>query len=498
MNVNAALSKRSDYKWWIFGSVAIGMFISVMDQTGVNLALPRIADHFDATIPEVQWVALGYILTTGSLMLPMGRLADMIGPKRVYTTGFVIFVVAAVLTGLAPTLLTVILFKVLQGVGAAMAQATGMAIVTSAFPNEERGKAIGMFMTIVGSGAIVGPMVGGAIVGEFGWRYIFFMGVPLGIVSVIAATLVLPRAQARPASSRRLGFDWPGAVLSAGALAVFLVVMTTGYRVGWATPLVWVAFAGAVALLAAFIWWERRTSDPMLALELFRNRLFSTGIAANFLTFLGVTSIFFLMPFYLQEVLDFTPGQAGLIMAPTALTFALLGPITGRLSDRYGTRKFTITGLILVLCSLSIFSRLTAHTPLPLVMGALMLQAMGMGTFFSPNASSLLSMVERSRYGIATALLNMVRNAANVTGVGLATTIVTVIMASEGFEASLDAVRAGGGEGVKEAFTQGLRFAYLIMSGFVGLALLLTVFRSGEPGGRAAVASQEKGVPSKA
>ncbi|MCI0440035.1 MAG: DHA2 family efflux MFS transporter permease subunit, partial [Chloroflexi bacterium] len=341
MNVNAALSKRSDYKWWIFGSVAIGMFISVMDQTGVNLALPRIADHFDATIPEVQWVALGYILTTGSLMLPMGRLADMIGPKRVYTTGFVIFVVAAVLTGLAPTLLTVILFKVLQGVGAAMAQATGMAIVTSAFPNEERGKAIGMFMTIVGSGAIVGPMVGGAIVGEFGWRYIFFMGVPLGIVSVIAATLVLPRAQARPASSRRLGFDWPGAVLSAGALAVFLVVMTTGYRVGWATPLVWVAFAGAVALLAAFIWWERRTSDPMLALELFRNRLFSTGIAANFLTFLGVTSIFFLMPFYLQEVLEFTPGQAGLIMAPTALIFALLGPIIGRLSDRYGTRKFT-------------------------------------------------------------------------------------------------------------------------------------------------------------
>jgi MFS family permease len=167
-----------DYKWWAFTAIAVGMFGTLVDQTSVNLALPRIADHFDSTIPAVQWIALGYILVTGSLLLPMGRLSDMIGRRRVYTAGFVIFIAGAALTGSAPSLFGLILFKLFQGIGAAMIQANAMAIMTSAFPGRERGKAIGLFMMIVGLGAIVGPTVGGALVGLLGWRAVFFMGVP--------------------------------------------------------------------------------------------------------------------------------------------------------------------------------------------------------------------------------------------------------------------------------------------------------------------------------
>ena len=193
------------------------MFVSVLDQTGVNIALPRIADHFDATIPAVQWVSLGYILTIGSLLLPMGRLSDMIGRKSVYVTGFAVFVLGAVLAGSSTTLLGLILFKIFQGVGGAMIQANGMAIVTSTFSPTERGKIIGLFITVVGMGAIAGPVLGGVVVSLLDWRYVFFTVAPLGVLSMVAALIVL---EGRPATGagqtdRRPGFDWLGAVLFA-------------------------------------------------------------------------------------------------------------------------------------------------------------------------------------------------------------------------------------------------------------------------------------------
>ena len=490
--------QRANFKWWVFATVAVGTFVSVMDQTGVNLALPRIADNFDATIPAVQWVALGYILTTGTLLMPMGRLSDMLGRKRIYVAGFLVFTIGAVLTGLAPTLLGVILFKVLQGVGAAMVQANGMAIVTSAFAPSERGKAIGLFMTVVGMGAIAGPVVGGAVVGAFGWRFIFFMGLPFGLVSIVAALIVLEGRSTEDSlrGDDRASFDWVGAFLSSATLATFLLVMTNAHRVGWGSPIVAVAMAGVIMLGVAFLWWERRAPDPMLALELFRSRLFSLGNSASFLTFLAGTSVFFIMPFYLQGVLGYSPGRAGLTMAPTALAFAVLGPISGRLSDRFGWRRFAVAGLAASLISMLMLSRLGTTASVASVMTALALQGVGMGLFFSPNASAVLSTVARERYGIATAFMNMVRNIANVTGVGLATAVVTATMSSMGFEPTLDAVSSGGEAGAREAFTEGLRLAYMVTAGFVALALVLSMVKGGQER-EAAHTEVDRRVPSK-
>lgn len=499
LNLSSSLAQRSDYKWWIFGTIAIGTFVTVMDQTGVGLALPRIADHFDATIPAVQWITLGYILTTGSLMLPMGRLSDIIGRKRVYATGFVIFTIAAILAGSSTSLLAVILFKVLQGVGASMIQATGMAMVTSVFPSHERGKAIGLFMTVVGLGAIVGPVVGGAVVGQFGWRFVFFIGAPFGVISALAATLILQSGNDEEAANpgRRVGFDWGGAILFATALATFLLVMTNGQRIGWDSPIVWVAFVGVAALGATFIWWEKRTAEPMLALELFQRKMFTLGVSANFLAFLSGTSVFFLMPFYLQEVLGFSAGGAGLILAPTAMSFVVMGPIAGRLSDRFGYRWFVVSGLFFMVTSLVLLSRLDENSSVAMVIPSMLLQGIGMGTFFSPNASSVLSTVERARYGVATAFLNMLRNAANVTGVSLATTIVTAVMASHGYEASLDAVSGDGGQGVKIAFTQGLRTAYLVLSISAFIALVISIINVDTVSEPETVTESDPGIPSK-
>ena len=504
MTLAVAASKRirssSQYKWWVFGTVGIGVFVSLVDQTGINIALPKIADHFDATIPAVQWVTLGYLLTTGALLLPMGRLADIVGRKRIYIVGYAVFTVGALLAGTSFTLLTLILFKVLQGVGAAMVQATGMAILTSTFPSEERGKAIGLFMTVVGVGAIAGPVLGGAVVGQFGWRFIFFMAAPFGLLSMIVSSIVLLDRQqsASTVQQKRFKFDWIGALLSAGALALFLLVMTNAYRIGWGSPGVISALVVVSALAAGFVIWEKRVSEPMLALELFKTRLFSFGSSAAFLGFLAGPPVFMLMPFFLQGVLDFSPGKAGLVMAPTALAYGTIGPIAGRLSDRYGWRKFTVFGLLLMMVALFTLSRLNENSSIAFIVSVLLVQGVGMGMFYSPNSSAVLSTVDRSMYGVATAYLNMIRNAATVTGIALAVTVVTVIMSSKGFEPSLDAVSAAGAaSGVKGAFTDGLRLTYMVMSGVVVGAAALAALAGTKASGKAPVVNSERHIPSK-
>ena len=461
--------------------------MSVLDQTGVTLALPLMTSEFDATIPFVQWVALGYMLATGSLLLPAGRISDMVGRKVIYCAGFAVFVLGAAAATLAPNLITVIAFRLAQGAGAAMIQANGMAILTTTFPASERGRVIGMFMTMVGMGAIMGPIVSGFLVDAFGWRGVFAASVPLGIASLAAASVVLSRdaPSERGARSVAGGFDWVGALMSAGGLATFLLVMTTAYRVGWLSPLAVGAAALSAALLVGFVFWERRAAQPMLDLELFRQRVFALGSSASFFGFLAGNAVFSMMPFFLQDVLDLSPRMAGLFIAPAALGFALAGPAAGALSDRIGARRIEFAGLATLTASMLVFSRISPQTPAWVASAAMAMQGLGMGIYYTPNTASVLSVVERERYGVATAFLNMTRNAASVAGVGMATTIVTMNMAAGGFEPTLDAVAAGA-EGVEEAFTGGLRIAFLTLCAFIGASIILTWRKpSVPPGGEA-------------
>ena len=459
-------------------TIAAGTFVSVLDQTGVTLALPIMARDFSATIPYVQWVAFGYILATGSLLLPAGSLSDMIGRKVVYVTGYFIFIVGAALAGISSDLMAVIGFRFLQGTGAAMIQANGMAILTTTFPANERGKVIGLFMTMVGMGAIMGPIVSGFVVDTFGWRAVFLLGVPLGLISITAASIVLIRDTPRVRGLRRLttGFDWVGAFLSASGLVVFLLVMTTSYRIGWTSPAAIGGLALSISLLAGFVYWERAASMPMLDLELFRRKIFALGASASFFGFLAGNAVFSMMPFYLQDVLDLSPRVVGLFITPAAIGFALAGPLSGPLSDRFGPRRIEFIGLGMLIASLLFLGRLTTDTAPWNVAVAMTMQGLGMGIFYTPNTSSVLSVVERERYGVATAFLNMTRNTASVAGVGMVTSIVTFAMASQGFEPSLDAVAAGGA-GVEEAFTMGLRVAFLMLGSFNLVSVILTLLK---------------------
>ncbi len=485
--MRAALLQSSGYKWWAFAAVGIGLFTSVVDYGTVAVALPTIADHFNADFPTVQWIMVGYNLTICALLLPMGRLSDIIGRKQVYITGLVLFVIGSALSALSTDIMVLILSRVLMGCGAAMAEGTGMAMMVSAFSSNERGKALGSYMSVVGLGAISGPAIGGLLVSVWDWRSVFFFNIPLGVLAVAASLVILDNRRILGEDQRRGRFDWPGATLSATALITLLLAATNGPRIGWGAPIIIAGGAAFLVFLGAFVWWELRTPAPMLDLRLFKRRLFSMGISAGFISFLGLSAIRYLIPFYLQTVLDYSPGKIGLILAPNAIAMIVIGPLAGRLSDRYGWRILNVGGLLISAAGMFLLVRVTETSSLDLVLAGMLLQSCGLGFFNSPNSSSILSTVERHRYGVVTALLNLMRNSAQVMGIAVATAIVTATMASMGYAASLDAVSDAPG-----AFTTGFRIVCLAMASLTLLGVVISIAKGGRP---AQIPVQQVGGP---
>ena len=472
------LARSGRYKWWVFLAIAIGTFSSVVEHGSVTVALPSIADHFHTDLPTTQWIVIGYALTISALLLPMGRLSDIVGRKRVYVTGLVVFVIGGVLAGSAGSVLVLILSKVLQGVGAAMTQGTSMAMIVETFSSEERGRALGLQMSVVGTGGVAGPAVGGFLVSGLGWEWVFYFNVLLASLAIVAALIVLDGRRASQDGGGP-GFDWPGAAMSTAALVIFLLAMSNGHSAGWGSPLIVLSMLGFLALLGAFVWWELRAPAPMLDVRLFQRKLFSLGVTASFISFLGMSSVRFLMPFYLQSILGYNAGQVGLIIVPSAIAMIVTGPLSGRLSDRYGWRIFNVGGLALGASGLFLMTALDETSPLGLAMAGMILSSCGVGVFNAPNNSSILGAVEPSRYGVVAGFLNLIRNSANVTSIALTTAIVTATMASMGYLPTLAAVSDGGDAGVFEAFTSGMRVAFLTMGSLILVGIVISFMRGG-------------------
>jgi EmrB/QacA subfamily drug resistance transporter len=402
----------------------------------------------------------------------MARLGDISDRKRLYTIGVVIFAAGAGLAGAAWSLPSLTFFKVLQGVGSAMIQGNAMAMVLSVFPASERGKALGTNVSVVGAGAICGPSLGGFLVSQWSWRATFFVSMPLMVMIAVLGLLLLDSQRVNADQRDKTRFDSIGAALGGALLLSFLLVVGNGHRLGWESPLILGGIVFFLAVLAGFIWWELRTPSPMLELRLFKRRLVAFGIAAAWFGFIAMNSIIFLMPFYLQKVLGYSPREAGLIIIPGAAMFALGGPIVGRLSDRYGWRPFVFAGQILILSALLLMAMfITPTSSLAVVIPLLLLQYGGQAIFNTPNNSSIISAVERSRYGVVSALTQLTRNSANVTSVALSTTIVATVMGSQGYPPSLDAVQTGSGEGVLGAFVDGMHFVFYAYAALILIAI---------------------------
>ena len=476
-----SIIQSPNYKWWVFTVVAISTFMTVANELGVMVALPSIEGDFDADLPTVQWVVVGYALAISILLLPMGRLADIIGRGQVYIAGFITFVLGAVLAGFSTGIIMLIMANILLGAGGAMLVGNGIALMTSVFPERERGKALGFYLSMVGLGAIVGPALGGFLVTALTWRAVFLIAVPTGVIGTIAALIILDRRSLSQDTrgGLRPKFDWFGAVMSAGALLAFLLAMTYGSRLGWGSAPIVGGLMGSAFLLAAFIWWELHTPSPMLDLTLFKLRLVALGVMSGWIAFMALYGLLFMMPFYLQNVLGYPPEKAGLMVIPAFVCMTILGPVSGRLSDRIGWRKLTMGGLAMVAVALFILStRLTETSSIAFVIPILMLLMAGDGMFESPNNNSILSAVERYRYGVASALTQLMRTSASVTTVALSTAIVVATMASMGFEPKLEAVSVGGGTEMAHAFVTGLHRVFMVLGGLMVIGVVLSFLKS--------------------
>ncbi len=475
------------HKWWALGTVALGTFMSTLDASIVNVSLPSILRHFRTDLATIQWVVLAYLLTITSLLLTFGRLADIWGRKRVYTIGFGVFTVGSLACGLAAAPGQLIFARIVQAIGAAMVQANGLAITNAVFPGKERGRALGINGTVVATGATLGPTIGGVLVGAFGWQSIFLINIPVGIVGIALALAVLEEERI---STRRAGaagrFDPLGALLIAVALITLLLALNRGDRVGWASGQIVGLFAAAAACFAAFIVVERRVVAPLLDLALFKVRAFATGSLAAFCSFLAISANAFLMPFFLQLILGFSPARAGLLLIPTSLTLAVVAPFSGWLSDRFGARILSSLGLAISALALVSLSQLSAGVHYADVLWRLILLGLGSVIFNSPNTAAVFSSIPRDRYGVAGGFLSMVRNSGQVIGVALAGALLVAAIAPVVGQGGLDVLRDGASGGETQgpligAFVQGVRHAYTLSAALAATGAVVSLLRGTPP-----------------
>ncbi len=402
-------------KWQAMVAVGLGIIMSTIDGSIVNVALPTLVDAFDTTFPVVQWVVLAYSLTLASLSLMVGRLGDMIGKKPIYTAGFVVFTSGSVLAGLSPTIGWLIGFRVLQALGAVMVLSLGLAIVAEAFPPWERGRALGIAGSLVSIGIVVGPTVGGLLIQTLDWRWIFYVNLPIGIVGTVAASRFVPAVRPRGGQT----FDYPGAALLFFTLLCISLALTVGQTVGFADGRILLLFAGAVIGLFSFVMFELGRDQPMLDLRLFKQRLLSVSVGTGYLTFVAVAGSFILFPFYLQNVLGYEPGTVGVMLAGPSVAIALIAPISGSLSDRFGSRPMTVAGLAVLVVGYASLRTLGVDTS---GIGFVLLTVpigIGMGMFQSPNNSAIMGSVPPEQYGVASGLLSITRILGQVSGIAL-------------------------------------------------------------------------------
>jgi EmrB/QacA subfamily drug resistance transporter len=425
-------------------AVGTGSFMSALDSSAVNAVLPVVGRSFGASVAAIEWVVLTYLLAVSGLLLSLGRLGDLRGHKAVYLTGFLVFVASSLLCSLAFSVPALVAFRAAQGVGAAMLFANSSAIITKTFPGRQRGRALGLLAMMVYLGLTAGPSLGGWLTETLGWRAIFYVNVPTGLLAVALSVAFIPADAARTAHDR---FDFGGAALFLAGFVTLLLALNQGHAWGWNSPAIVGLLALAGATLATFVWVERRVPAPMLDLTLFRARAFSAAVLSAVCNYVCVFSIAFLMPFYLIHGRGLSASRAGTLLVAQPLVMALVAPLSGALSDRIGSRGPAAVGMTTLGAGILLMSRLGPEEPLVDVVRALVVTGLGTGTFISPNSSALMGSAPGHRQGIAAGVLGTARSVGMVLGIGLAGAVFTTVLARAEAHASttavFDGIRAG-------------------------------------------------------
>ncbi len=465
------MAEKSD-KWAIFMVVGVGVFMSTLDGSIVNIALPAIMRDLGVPLSTVQWVMMIYLLTVSSLLLSFGRLSDIRGRRWTYTRGLAVFAAGSLCCAVARSALWLIVSRAFQGVGAAMVMSCTQAIIVDAFPESERGKALGTLGAVVASGLMVGPPLGGWILHIASWPFIFWVNIPIGIVTALVANRLLKSG--RVDTVRRESFDGWGALLLAVSTASLLAAVTHGYDWGYGSALFLSLTGLSLASGAALVRQERRSRYPLISPSLLRIRLFTLPVLAVMILFAGLFTIIFLMPFFLMEPCGFSARETGLLMVTPFVFLFLFAPVSGALSDRFGSRWLCTLGMVILTTAFVLLSRLSPDFSKLQIAWRLAVSGIGVAIFIAPNNAAAMSAVPPRYMGVAAGTVATLRNLGMVIGIALSGTIFNTVF------------HALSGGRLLKVYTPALQpifmtaFRYAMMSGVVlGAAGIVVAFLRG-------------------
>jgi len=411
---------RIDQRWWVTFNISIGIFMSTLDASVVNISLPTITQALDTHLKAVAWVVIAYLIVITGCLLWMGRLADLFGQKRIYLFGLVTFTVGSALCGLSSTIYFLIGSRMIQGLGAAALMAVGPAIITTIFPERDRGQALGIIGSIVSVGFITGPLLGGFLVEHFGWRSIFFVNLPVGAFGIFLSSRVLKGSKA----TGRAQVDVWGALLLFFFLTFLLLFLNQAGEGWWSLPHGWLLMS--LCSLILFLVVEYRSPSPLVDLHLFRRRLFISSLGTSLFSFWMNAAHAFILPFFLQNILNFSPSKVGMLIFPVAFTVMVTAPLGGRISDRVGVKIPATIGLTVTSLTIFSFTFLGSSVSDYSILWRQVLLGIGIGFFNPANNSAIIGSLSKDRIGLASSFLALSRNLGMVVGVAFAEMIIAL------------------------------------------------------------------------
>jgi EmrB/QacA subfamily drug resistance transporter len=488
-------------RWWTLGAMCFALFMIMLDNTVVNVALPSIQKDLDTSISGLEWTVNAYTLSFAVLLVTGGRLGDIFGRRRMFLFGVVVFGLSSAFIGLSQTEAWLVAGRAVQGIGAAFMMPATLSIISNAFPPHERGKAIGTWAGVSALALAIGPVVGGALVENVSWQSIFFLNVPVAAVAVFV-TVAATRESRDETSTHHV--DIPGVAAITVGLGAIVLALVEANSWGWGSARIVGLFALGAAALAAFVIAERRVLEPMVDFSFFRSRSFLGANLVAFIVTFAMLAMFFFLALYMQNIKGYSPLQAGVRFLPSTLVIIVIGPIAGRLSDRIGPRPLMVAGLLLTAGSLFWQGHLEVDTSYGFLVGAFVLMGLGMGLVMSPMSTAAMNAVDRTKAGVASGIVSMSRMVGGTFGVAAMGALITGLGKSKlddtlpnvpaGQRQELaNALGAGGGtqargqvgDAVREAFVyalnNGLRIGAAVAAAGALVAWLLIADRAQAP-----------------
>jgi EmrB/QacA subfamily drug resistance transporter len=403
-------------KWWTLGAVSFGLFMIMLDNTVVNVALPTMQRELGVGLSELEWVVTGYALMFAALMLTGGKLADHYGRRLLFVIGLVVFTAASLWCGLADSGSMLIAARLVQGAGAALMNPSTLGIIAATFPPRERGMAIGIWAGTAAMALAIGPLVGGLLTEHVGWSWIFFVNVPVGIVAIAASFVLIDESKDESEESR---LDLPGQITGGLGLFSLTYALIEGNSYGWSSGRILGAFVAAAALLAAFVLLERHQRAPMLDLSLFRSGTYAGANLVMLLVSLAMFGVFFFVSLYMQNILGYSAVEAGATFLPMTLLVVVCAPVAGKLSDRFGSRWLITSGMVLLAVQLLYFSQLGQDESFWSLLPALLIGGVCMSLTMTPTAAAAVRAVPVNKSGVGSAVLNAARQVGGSVGIAL-------------------------------------------------------------------------------